>query len=68
MRLQVRGQHSGWTTEMRGRSRRRVQLALRRFSPSIGLVTVFIRNCRPARERGWEAGSNQPTTARGQKS
>lgn len=40
MRLRMRGPQSDWTSELRRHAERRVQLALSRFSPSIGLVTV----------------------------
>ena len=44
MRLLMRGQQTGWTDELRRHAERRVHFALSRFSPSIGLVTVDLRD------------------------
>lgn len=48
MRLQVRGQQCGWTSEMRRHFERRMRLALRRFRPGVGLVTADIGDSRQA--------------------
>jgi len=48
MRLLMRGQHTGWTDELRRHAERMVHFALSRFSPSIGLVTVDLRDSLPA--------------------
>jgi hypothetical protein len=44
MRLLMRGQQTGWTDELRRHAGRMVHFALSRFSPSIGLVTVDLRD------------------------
>ncbi len=44
MKLQMRGQRTDWTDELRQHAERRLHFALSRFSPSIGLVTVDLRD------------------------
>ncbi|MBL8290881.1 MAG: HPF/RaiA family ribosome-associated protein [Bryobacterales bacterium] len=44
MRLLIRGQQTGWTDDLRRHAERRVHFALSRFSPSIGLVTLDLRD------------------------